>query len=293
MNTKEKSISHLSLWIVMTFMASSAAILTRFCGISSSSIGFWRVAGASIVLLPWWLFVVLKDNPKIIISKGAIITGIFLGLHFATWSWALLNSPLANASLFISLQPAVAPILGYWLNKDNLNKMEIIGTILACGGMVWILSSQILFSPEQIIASLVTIFSMLCCSFYFVLGRKFRSTTHIILFTEPVYISASLVQFIAAVIFENGIKIGDSLTNRLSLLSIILFPTVGGHTISLFLLKDLKAHTVTLSIPLQFIIVTILGIILFKEIPQIWFFPGALIVLTGVLMAILNSEKTK
>ena len=41
-----------SVWLAITVLTSSAAILTRYCQIPATSIGFWRVLGAALVLLP-------------------------------------------------------------------------------------------------------------------------------------------------------------------------------------------------------------------------------------------------
>jgi drug/metabolite transporter (DMT)-like permease len=281
------------LWCLMTVMAASAAILTRYCGIPASSIGFWRVAGAACVLLPWWLATFLKTRSRAPLSRGAAITGLFLGIHFATWAWALLHASLANAALFISMQPAVTPLIGFWLAGDRLNRNELVGTALACAGMIWILGGQVFFTPDQVPGSLVALFSMVCCAVYFVLARRYRAREHVILFTAPVYVVAALAQALLAVSAGKGITLGTETSGWIAIAGMILVPTVGGHTLSIFLLRRLKAHTVVLSIPLQFVLIVLAGIVLFREIPKMWFYPGAAIVVAGVVLAILSSVPEK
>jgi len=279
------------LWSVMTLMTASAAILTRYCGIPASSIGFWRVAGASAVLLPWWLAAFFRTRPSVPVSPGALLTGVFLGLHFGTWAWALLHATLANAALFISMQPAVTPLIGRWLAGDRLNKREYIGTALACVGMVWILGGQLLFTRDQLPGSIVAFASMIFCAVYFVLGRRFRAREHVILFTVPVYMTAAIVQAIAALAIDGRVVPGLSPVGWMAIAGLILVPTVGGHTLSIFLLRHLKAHTIVLSIPVQFVIIVFAGMILFREWPRVWFYPGALLVISGVVLAIAASSK--
>jgi hypothetical protein len=38
------------VWLAVTVLTSSAAILTRYCRIPATSVGFWRVAGAALIL---------------------------------------------------------------------------------------------------------------------------------------------------------------------------------------------------------------------------------------------------
>lgn len=274
------------IWCVMTAMTASAAILTRYCAIPASSVGFWRVFGAAVVLGPWWIVAVRRFRPRPLVTRGAALAGLFLGIHFATWAWALLNGQLANAALFIAMQPAITPLIGRWFAGDRHNRWEYAGTALTCCGMIWIVSGQIAFSSEQIASSLVAVLSMICCAVYIVLGRRYRSSQHVILFSVPVYMAAAVVQAVGAVAINAGIFVGDRPANWLATAAIVLVPTVGGHTLAIYLLRHVKAQAIVLSIPVQFILIAIAGAVLFGEWPQPWFYGGAAAVIAGVLLAI-------
>ncbi len=159
------------LWCVMTVITASAAILTRYCRMPASSIGLWRVFGAAVVLSPVWLVTARRNPGQPLLSRGAILAGIFLGAHFATWCWALLHAHVANAALFIAMQPAITPLAGRWLAGDRLNRWEYAGTAGACAGMLWIIGGQVMFTPDQLPGSIVACVSTVCCAIYFVLGR--------------------------------------------------------------------------------------------------------------------------
>ena len=275
-----------TVWCVMTLVISSAAIFTRFCGIPATSVGFWRVFGAALVLGPWWVMAVRRFRPRPMVSSGALLAGAFLGVHFGTWAWALLNANLANAALFIAMQPAITPLFGRWLAGDRLGKWECIGTALACAGMLWIMGGQVLFTRDQIAGSAVALFSMTCCVVYIVLGRRFRTKEHVILFSVPVYLAAAAVQAVGAMVISGGIQIGETPANWLATAGIILVPTVGGHTLAMYLLRHVKAQTIALSIPVQFVLIAAAGAMLFDEWPKGWFYPGAAVVMAGVMLAI-------
>lgn len=282
---------HLILvWLVVTLLTSSAAILTRFCHIPATSVGFWRVLGGALVLSPWWLRVWRREGRPAVFSFGALIAGSFMGIHFATWAWALQHTTIANAMLFIGLQPLLAPFVARPLLGERLTRAEMLACGLACLGMVWILGRQLRYSPDLLAGSLVALLSAFLCSCYFVLTRKYRPRQHALLFTVPVYLTAAVVQAIAGVLVDGGISLGDGGT-RLALLGLILFPTVGGHTLAIYLLRHVKSQMVTLSVPAQFVLGTSAAFFLFHEIPSLWFAGGAVVVMGGVILGVLKSEQ--
>lgn len=279
----------LSLWLVITVLTSSAALITRYCQIPATSIGFWRVTGAALLLLPWWLPVWRQAGRPPVFSLGACLAGAFLGIHFATWAWAVNHTSIANAMLFIGLQPLMAPFIARPLVGEKLNRWEILAVLLACFGMVWILSRQLRLERELLPGSLVALGSAFLCACYFVLTRKYRANQHALLFSIPAYATAALVQALAGFAVDGGIHVGNA-TTMWALLGLILLPTVGGHTLAIVLLRHVKSQLITLSIPAQFVLGTLAATFLFGEFPSVWFCIGAAIVLAGVILGVLKRE---
>jgi hypothetical protein len=67
----------ISVWLIITVLTSSAAILTRYCEIPATSIGFWRVLGAALVLLPWWFVTWRKADRPAVFSLGSVLAAYF------------------------------------------------------------------------------------------------------------------------------------------------------------------------------------------------------------------------
>lgn len=278
------------VWLAVTVLTSSAAILTRYCRIPATSIGFWRVFGAAIVLAPWWFMAWRRERCPLVFSLGSCLAGIFLGLHFATWAWALQHTTIANAMLFVGLQPLLAPFVARLVLGERLNRWEGLACMLACLGMVWILGRQLTYGSDQLAGSMVALASAFLCACYFVLSRKYRPSQHALLFTLPTYVTAAAVQAVAGLAMDGGISVGNANT-RLALLGLILLPTVGGHTLAIYLLRHVKTQMVALSVPSQFILATGAAFFLFGETPSPWFVAGAVLVLAGVVFGVLKSEQ--
>ncbi len=289
--TSPEQRSHIVLiWLVVTLLTSSAAILTRYCRMPATSIGFWRVLGGALVLSPWWYAAWKREGRPAVFSLGTCITGLFLGVHFATWAWSLQNTTVANAMLFIGLQPLLAPFVARPLLGERLTRWEILACALACLGMFWILGRQFAYGREHLAGSLMAFGSASLCACYFVLSRKYRAGQHALLFSVPVYLTAAAVQLAAGLTVGGGISLGDG-PSRLAVLGLILLPTVGGHTLAIYLLRHVKSQLVTLTVPAQFIFGTTAAVFLFKETPSYWFLTGAVVVMSGVVLGVMKSER--
>jgi len=282
-------LQHAVLWTLITLFGASAAIFTKYCDIPASSIGFWRVLGAVVVLLPWWLRAWRAAGRPPLFTPGAMIAGVLLGAHFATWCWALLHTTVANAALFVGLQPLIAPFIARVALRERLNRGEFLAVALACAGTLWIVCGQLRMDATQLAGTLVALGSAVLCAAYFVTCRKCRANQHIILFSVSVYAVAALAQAGAAVWLDGGVRIGGSRT-MVAVLALILLPTVGGHTLAMYLLKHVKTQVLALSIPTQFVCSTAAAVLLFEHAPSRWFYPGAALILLGVVLGIVCAE---
>jgi drug/metabolite transporter (DMT)-like permease len=277
------------LWLLMMLFQASAAPMTRFADVPASSIGFWRVLGAAVVLSPWWLRGRRSEPGHALLPRGSLLAGFCLGAHFATWCWSLMHTTIANAVLFVGMQPLLTPFLGRWLCGDRLTAREVAGTIAACAGMAWILGGQVMLTPDQLPGSLMALLSMVFCAAYLVLARRYRGGGPVLLFVVPVYLAAAATQAVSALAFEGGIAVGDGRTT-LALAALVLVPTVGGHTLAMLLLRRTTAHVIAISVPAQFVLNTIAAVFLFDEVPSVWFYPGAALVTAGVVAAVLPAR---
>lgn len=279
----------LTIWAIITVLASSAAILTRYCDIPATSIGFWRVFGAGLVMFPLAYQVKKKHKTEKIFTVGTLLAGTFLGIHFATWCWAIQNTSIANATLFIGLQPLMVPFIAKWILGERTNIWEKIGVALALSGTIWLAYQQVTMSAKDIPGSAVALGSALLCSTYVVLGRKYRQGHNALVFSTGVFMIAAAVQAIGAIALHGKISLGDS-ESIWAIAGLIILPTIGGHGLSMYLLRYARPQLMSFTIPAQFVLATLVAFPVFHEIPPLWFYPGAILILLGVILGIVKYE---
>ncbi|HRU02166.1 MAG TPA: DMT family transporter, partial [Victivallales bacterium] len=189
----------------------------------------------------------------------------------------------------IGLQPLMVPFLAHWIIQERINKWEIFGLILAFLGTLWLSIRQIELAPSQFYGSAVALFSAFLCGSYIVFGRRYRKDKNAFVFSTGVFAIAALVQGIFSIILHGKISVGDIRT-IVSLCCLIVFPTIGGHALMMFLLRYAKSQLMALTVPAQFILATLVSYPIFAEKPQLWFYPGAIMIMTGIVIAVWKAD---
>src|SRR4030067_235978 len=111
--------------ILAVFTVSWAAILIKLCSAPPLVIAFYRMFIASVILCPLVflkhfsaLKQLLAEAPKL-----AILSGIFLGLHFAFWVTSLFYTSVSSSVVIVATQPVFVAlfsflnVFGFFKNK--------------------------------------------------------------------------------------------------------------------------------------------------------------------------------
>lgn len=248
--------------------------------------------GAAMILIPFAFFAKKHEPGFKIFTKGSILGGLFLGIHFSSWCWAIQHTTIANATLFIALQPLMVPFIAHWMIDERINCWELLGLLLALIGTIWLSWGQLKFTPDQLSGTFVAIISAFFCAVYIVIGRKFRRSEDAISFSAAIFTVAAMVQAFFALILNGGFSVPNSKT-ALALAALILFPTIGGHAMMIYLLKYARSQLIAFNIPAQFVLASLVAIPIFGEKPALWFYPGAVMIISGVAVALAKSENSK
>lgn len=147
-----------------------------------------------------------------------------------------------------------------------------------------VLLLPMVISPMEKISLLVILLpysAAFCMAVYTIIGTLIRRKTSTIVYTTLVYTSSAITVFIAATfyhlsLFSWGMK-------NLSLgLCLAVICTLMGHSIFSWALKYLNASFVSTAKLLEPVFASVLGLLIFKEIPQVNTIIGGLIIIIGI-----------
>lgn len=273
---------------------SSAAILIRFSqadGMSSLLIAALRLSIATIALTPivwqrYWRYIRQLHRTDILL---AALSGIFLALHFVTWTSSLEYTSVLISVVLVTTSPLWAALLEVFILKDRLTRMIVAGLLIAITGGILISvggasGEGALEGSNHALGATLSLIGALTVSIYLIIGRKLRSTMPLMPYIWIVYACSALTLVIWVAVTQTPV-IGFPPTAYLACLLNALIPQLIGHTAFNYAVGYLPATFIGMSTQLEPIGSAIYAYFLFQEIPLPLQILGSAIVLIGVSIA--------
>jgi len=288
--------------IIGVFGISTAAIFVRlaFAAVPGvSSVGFSLVLSAArltisaILLLPAWHH--LRSSPPRRISVYyALVAGICLALHFATWIASLTFTSIAAASTLVSSTPIWVALLSWLWLREKLSYMTLVGVGVAlAGGIVIALGGSGVDSSasNSLLGNFLALFGAWMYSLYLLLGRKAQQEG----LGLGSYITIAYTTGALVLLPLPGV-LGVSYTGYPSIvyayiLLIALFSQMIGHTSLNWGMRWLSLTFVTLAALFEPVGASFLAYFLLDELPGRLTIVGAAILLVGVACAIVGARQ--
>jgi drug/metabolite transporter (DMT)-like permease len=265
---------------------SFAAILVRYARAPALAIAFWRMALASLILLPFHLRA-RKDSaapsgrPLWPFTLGA---GLILALHFTCWIASIQLTTVASSLLLMSAQPLWAALLGLLFLREAVPRRGAAGMLLALLGIAAIAWSDRSHGATNLLGDSLALLSGLAAAGYLTVGRHLRLRLPLATYLLSVYGASALFLGLGALL--SGVPFTGYDGRTWAMLGLLaLFPSALGHSLVNYALRHMESYRVSLSILVEPVVSSILAALLFAEIPGPAFFPGALLIFAGVFLA--------
>ena len=280
---------------------STAAIFIRLClqVADESGLGFslliaaFRLTIAALVLLPF----VRIPSQFPVSKKGyicAIVAGITLSFHFATWITSLSFTSIAASTTIVTSNPIWVTILSWLWLKEKPKPLTILGIAIALIGGFFIAigdAGSLSGGSNPLLGDGLALLGAFSVSLYFLLGKQAQNEgLSIGNYSAIAYTTAAL--FLMPLPFLFGINYwGYPSEIYLYLLGMALFSQVLGHTSFNWAMRFISPTFVTLAILFEPVSASLLGFFVFGEVPSVLVLIGAIILLLGSSIAIWGGQK--
>ena len=282
------------LLLAGVFSVSWAAPLIRLCDAPALVIAFYRMGIASLFLLPVVLFKYPRETRELLSTgwKLSLLSGVFLGLHFALWVSSLFYTSVASSVVIVATQPLFALTLSWIFLKEKAHFVTFLAVLLALVGVYVIGSGDLQLDRKHLIGDVLALLGAVMAAAYYTVGRNLRRTFHIAPYVFVVYsVSAVTLAVIITVYGLSFSPVSDKNIWLFVLLAVV--PTVIGHSLFNYLLKYITAYTVGISILGEPIGASLWAFLLFAEIPAKSVYLGAALILVSVVLALWNESRTR
>jgi drug/metabolite transporter (DMT)-like permease len=276
--------------------ASTAAIFIRYAqqeGAPSLVIAACRLTIASLVLAPWALSRRRAELTALTRRELclALLSGLFLSLHFAAWISSLEYTTVASSVVLVSTTPLWVAILSPFTIREPIGRAQLAGMLLALAGgvVIGVSDSSETAARNPLLGDLLALAGAMMAASYLLIGRRLRKKMTLVSYTFVVYGAAAvmLVIFMQAGGYS---PLGYPSVTYLWFVLLALVPQLLGHSSINWALGYLSAASVSTILLGEPIGSTILAVILLHEMPGALKILGVVLILAGIY-AVARGER--
>ncbi len=202
-----------------------------------------RLLLAAVILAPLALSHA-RRNPAVSSRTwilAALVPGICLGLHFASWNIGIGLTPIADAALIGNLTPLAMPFLLALLVHERLTRRELVATLIAVLGLVL---RDRAGSPSLSPGTVACLVAMVLYAIYLTFSRRHRGLPSVWPYLTAVYLIGGLLCTGLSLGLE---PIGAPETREwIGIVALALFPTLVGHTAFNWAMRHVRGQAVAL-----------------------------------------------
>lgn len=250
-----------------------------------------RMGMAALLLLPAW-----RTLPGTSLEPGAwryaVLAGVFLALHFATWITSLSFTTIAASTALVTSTPIWIALLSWlWLGQVPA-RLTTLGIGLALGGalIIGLGSGGSTSASNPALGNLLALAGAVAGSLYFMLGREAQQRGFGIgLYAAAAYGVSALLLLPMPLAFGSGYA-GYPAMAYAWIALMALLPQLVGHTSLNWAVKQIPPVLVSLVVLFEPIGASLLGFLIFAELPAAPVFLGGAVLLVGVAIAVWGNR---
>ncbi len=262
---------------------SLSAPLIRLSSAPSMVLVLYRVSIAAALLLP----VALVRNRRELQGLSGkelifcLVSGLFLGLHFACYFEAIRHTSIASAVALVDTEVFFVAFMALLLFRERIRRAAWGGILLTFLGSLLIALSDAGGGDNILLGDLIAFAGAACMAVYTIIGKVCRKSISTTTYTLLVYLSAAVTVLIM-LLCSGTPALGYEPVNWLTAAGMAVFCTLLGHSVFSWGLKYESAAFVSTVKLLEPVFAAILGLLLFREIPKGQVILGGFFVILGV-----------
>jgi drug/metabolite transporter (DMT)-like permease len=278
--------------IIGVIGVSTGSIFARLADAPSLVTAAYRVGLATLILIPaaGWK---ARDELRRLSFKDvklAMLSGLFLALHFATWISSLDYTAIANSVVLVNTIPLWVGLLTPLISGDSIKSSTVISIVLSVIGGAVIGFGDFAAGGNALWGDLLAVAGAVCAAIYLLLGRNLRRKLSLLAYVTVCYGSAAAILWIV-VLFLNLPTTGYSNQTVAAFWAMALVSQIIGHSSYNWALKWFSTTLVAVALLGEPIGSTILAYLIFNEGLTWLKFVGGLFILSAIYIAAVGEKR--
>ena len=265
-------------------MVSFSTIFFRLSDSPAMVMTFYRMLFAALIIVPFAVWRCRSgfkeiDRHDLFMS---VLSGVVFAVHIAAFFESLNHVSIASCLVLTDTAVFFVALFMVVFFKESVSRKGWGIIALTFGGCVLIASSD-MSGETGLLGDALALLSSILFAVYAMVGRRVRSKVSTLVYTSILYTSAAITSLIIIAVSDlPSIACGPD--DLLLGLGLAVCCTIFGHTVYNWGLRYEKAAFVAITTLLEPVFGTVLGFLIFSEIPGPLVIVGSVIVLLGVYL---------
>ncbi len=273
---------------------STGAVFARAADAPALTIAAYRVGLASLVLVPVAIWTA-RDELSSLSAKDlltAMLSGLFLALHFATWISSLDYTTIANSVVLVNTNPLWVGILTPLIAKEKIKPVAVVGIVVSVAGGFVIGWGDFSSGSDALYGDFLALLGSVCAAFYLLLGRNLRKKLSLISYITVCYASAAVILWV--MVLSLGLQFtGFSGGTVAAFWAMALITQLVGHTSYNYALRWFSASAIAVSLLGEPIGATVLAWLIFGETVGPADAVGGALILSAIYLVASGEKKDR
>lgn len=263
---------------------SLSAVFVRWSDAPSLLLAFYRMAFSALLMVPLALF--RREEFRALRRRElglSLLSGAFLGCHFACYFEALRWTSIASAVVLVDAEVLFVALASVLVLRKRLSCRAWAAVLLAFGGSAVVAMADTAAGSNALRGDVFALSGALCMAVYTMLGMVCRERLSTTVYTCLVYLSASGT-VLAAALHSGTPLTGWGPVNLWTALGMAVFCTLLGHSVFSWGLKFLPPAFISTVKLLEPVFASVWGLLLFAERPGLQVVLGGGVILLGIAL---------
>lgn len=263
---------------------SFSSILIKWSAAPSSVLGMYRLLLTVVFMLPF-----LPKYRKYIAALSTrewgslLLAGLFLGLHFLFWIGSLKYTTVGSSVILMALEPVFVMLGAFLVFRERTGQAALIGMGVALLGTVVVSGGDMGQPGASLFGDVLSVLGAVFISINMLIGQSLRTNMSSFVYNFMIFLIAGLVMVLYNLAL--GVPMIHYSHREWGIfLLLAIVPTVFGHALFNWVLKYVRATTVSMTILGEPVGAIILAFFLLGEPITVYHIIGGALTLAGVFV---------